>query len=224
MGSRDNYPPAECWGACLLALSQAEAGNLSDALAAAEHGVASAASGFDRLMADLALGMVLVAADDPAKGLSRLSDAPWRTERIGAFYFAYAGDAAYGRGLVRGGQIEEGTAWLEDGMRWFDTLGNRRGKCLSMLGLLEAAAKTGDAAQARLWVERTTNEAARAGMRGVQAEAHLIAADVSEQIGDLATAMAENAATQALVQPLGWLALEQRVNAQARRLESKKRS
>lgn len=223
MGSRDNYPPAECWGACLLALSQAEAGNLKDAFAAAEHGVASAASGFDRLMADLALGMVLVAADDPSPGLARLSNAPWRTERIGAFYFAYAGDAAYGRGLVRGGQLEEGTAWLREGMRWFDTLGNRRGKCLSMLGLLEAAAKTGDATQARLWFERTTNEAARAGMRGVQAEAHLIVADVYEQIGDLDVAMAENAAAKVLVQPLGWLALEQRLNAQARRLATKKR-
>ncbi|MEW9922293.1 AAA family ATPase [Marimonas sp. MJW-29] len=223
MGSRDNYPPAECWGACLLALSQAEAGNLKDAFAAAEHGVASAASGFDRLMADLALGMVLVAADDPSPGLARLSNAPWRTERIGAFYFAYAGDAAYGRGLVRGGQLEEGTAWLREGMRWFDTLGNRRGKCLSMLGLLEAAAKTGDATQARLWFERTTNEAARAGMRGVQAEAHLIVADVYERIGDLDVAMAENSAAKVLVQPLGWLALEQRLNAQARRLATKKR-
>lgn len=224
MGSKDNYPPAECWGACLLALSQAQAGNMNDAHAAAEHGEASAASGFDRLMADLALGMVLVAADDPVPGLARLSAAPWRTERIGAFYFAYAGDAAYGRGLVRNGRIEEGTSWLHEGMRWFDALGNRRGKCLSMLGLLEAAAKIGDAAEARLWFEQTTIEAANAGMRGVEAEAGLIAASVSEKIGDIDAAMAENARAQLLVKPLGWLALEQRLNAQARRLDAKKRS
>ncbi|MFC6636957.1 hypothetical protein [Sulfitobacter sediminilitoris] len=92
-----------------------------------------------------------------------------------------------------------------------------------MLGLLEAAAKTGDATQARLWFELTTNEAARAAMRGVQAEAHLIVADVYEQIGDFDVAMAENAAGKVLVQPLGWLALEQRLNAQARRLATKMR-
>jgi hypothetical protein len=222
MGSRDSYPPAECWGACLMALSQAAAGNHSEAVVAAKQGVAAAASGFDRLMADLALGMTLIAADEPAQGVARLSTAPWRTERIGAFYFAYAGDAAYGRGLVRAGRVEEGTAWLRDGVRWFDASGNRRGKCLAMLGMLEAASEAGDVKEARFLHEQIGDEAARVGMQGVQAEAHAIAADLAEGAGDLDAAVATNAAARAIAERLGWLALEQRVNWQARRLEARR--
>lgn len=222
MGRRDSYPPAECWGACLMALSQVAAGNRSEALAAAQQGLDAAASGFDRLMADLALGMTLVAADDPEQGVARLSTAPWRTERIGAFYFAYAGDTAYGRGLVRAGRVDEGITWLRDGVRWFEASGHRRAKCFAMLGMLEAAFEIGDAKEAQFWYERIVGEAASAGMDGTQAEAHAIAADLAERAGDLDAAIARNAAARAIAEPLGWLALEQQLNGQARRLEARR--
>jgi tetratricopeptide (TPR) repeat protein len=207
-----------------MALCQVRVGNNTEAMKAAEHGVAAAASGFDRLMADLALGMTLMEVGDLAKGLERMSSAPWRSDRIGAFYFAYAGDAAYGRGLVRAGRIDEATSWLSDGVTLFEASGNRRGKCLAMLGLLEAAAAAEDAAEAKLWLNQIHDEAEHVGMRGVQAEAWAIAADLSERSEDLDAAIDRNTSARAIAGQLGWLALEQRLNAQARTLNAKLRS
>ena len=54
-------------------------------------------------MADLALGLTLVANGRTWDGLALLEKAPWRTDRIGALYFAYAGDVAFGRALAAAG-------------------------------------------------------------------------------------------------------------------------
>jgi hypothetical protein len=91
-----------------------------------------------------------------------------------------------------------------------------------MLGMLEAASKAGDIQEARLWHERIGDEAARVGMQGLQAEAHAIAADLAERVGDLDSAVATNAAARVIAEPLGWLALEQQLNGQARRLEARR--
>lgn len=143
-GERGNYPPAVCWGACMEAHGEAQAGNAAEAEQAARAGRDAAASGFDRLMADLALGMTLVAIGRTTEGLALLETVPWRTERIGALYFAYAGDVAYGGALAAAGRIEEALDWLRSGIVWSERVGNRRAACMAAMELARILIDTAD--------------------------------------------------------------------------------
>ena len=82
-----------------------------------------------------------------------MEKAPWRTDRIGALYFAYAGDVAFGRALAAAGRVQEGLDWLRDGTAWFDGIGNRRAACMAALEL------------ARILVENAGKPGPRTGIR-----------------------------------------------------------
>lgn len=237
-GQHSGYPPAECWGACLEADSQAKVGNKREAEQAARAGCEAAACPFDRLMADLALGMTLVAVGRSEEALTFLGAAPWRTERIGALYFAYAGDVAYGRALAASGQVREGCDWLRGGMDWFGRLGNRRAACMAAYALAEvltesAARAGGDGARWRLarmfrrasdpreeaegCLEHALTAAGELDMQAVRVEALMLRARLCEWRGDSTAARAALSEAQVLAGNLGWLLLEQRVNAEIRR-------
>lgn len=219
-GNRDSYPPAECWGACLLAVSHAAAGNTIEAFQFARVGTESAASGFDRLMSQLALGMTHVALGEPEKGLERLSKAPWRSEQIGAFYFAYAGDAAYGTAMIHTGKPDEGVDWLEAGIRHFEERGNFRAACISRLELLKYMADSRQVSNARRVLQEIQNTSINWAMDGLLAEAMGIGAEM-----ELCTGHPEKGRQLLeygiqLCTPLGWLALEQRLNQTSLRIKN----
>lgn len=220
IGDHDNYPPAECWGACLLAVSHAAAGNSSEAFHFSKAGMESAASGFDGLMSELALGMTFVALGEPEQGLERLAKAPWRSEQIGAFYFAYAGDAAYGSALIQTGQPEKGVKWLETGISYFEERGNFRAACISRLELLKYTAKSGQLSDARRILQEIQESAVHLEMDGLRSEAMGLVAEMELRAKHLEKALRLIELGLQVCVPLGWLALEQRLNQTALRINN----
>lgn len=232
-GARSGYPPAACWGACMLADSEMRAGNSEQARRHAEDGKRAAACHFDRLMAELSWGSVLLGGGDSGAALQVLDQMPFRSERIGALFFGYASDAAYGRALIEEGRTAEGLAWLTEGQAHFADQGNERAALLCGLERARALVRENGLREDRrrgfglLFGRRaqttpqTLDELLRnlvergkaAGMRGLAVEALLIAA---ERCGPVSEAEALLAEAQDLVKGLGWLALEQRVAAAPR--------
>jgi class 3 adenylate cyclase/tetratricopeptide (TPR) repeat protein len=241
-GERTGYPPALCWGACMRADAEARAGNLVEAERAARVGQAAAACEFDRLMAELALGMTLAAVGRTEAGLELLARAPWRTDRIGALYFGYAGDIAYGRALCEAGELERGLAWLRDGVEHFERIGNQRAACMAALELARiGSGQSADPAQGGLfrrglrsllkprrdirlemreWLAHVLVRGEPLEMCGARAEAHLLLAGLAERDEGVAAAQYHLDEARALARPLGWLSLEQQINAEIRRLET----
>jgi len=239
-GEHSSYPPAVCWGACLEADGHAKAGNADEAQQAARAGREAAACRFDHLMAELALGMTLVTTGRTEDGLALLKKAPWRTDRIGALYFAYAGDAAFGRALAAAGQVKEGLDWLRDGIAWFERMGNRRAVCMAALELarilIEEASHPGPREglrlrlralfagvadpleEARICLDRVLAARPDLSMHDACAEALVLRARLAERGRDLAAARAALAEAHALAASLEWLPLEQRINTEIRRL------
>jgi tetratricopeptide (TPR) repeat protein len=239
-GEQSNYPPAACWGACLEADGHAKAGNADEAEQAARAGRKAAACRFDLLMAELALGMTLVAIGRTEDGLALLKAAPWRTDRIGALYFAYAGDVAYGRALAAAGQVQEGLDWLRDGIAWFERIGNRRAACMAALELARIliedanhpgprkglrlrlhaliAGATEPFDEARICLDRVLAASQDLSMHDACAEALMLRARLAERDKDLAAARAALAEAHPLAASLEWLPLEQRINSEIRRL------
>jgi len=239
-GEHSNYPPAVCWGACLEADGHAKAGNVAEAEQAARAGREAAACGFDLLMADLALGMTLVTTGRTEDGLALLNKAPWRTDRIGALYFAYAGDVAFGRALAAAGQVKEGLDWLRDGVEWFERIGNRRAACMAALELARILIEDTDQPgpreglrlrlrtlfagaaspvdEARICLDRVLAAKQALSMHDACAEALMLRARLAERDKDLAAARAALAEAHALAASLEWLPLEQRINTEIRRL------
>ncbi|WP_162798292.1 AAA family ATPase [Sulfitobacter sp. SK011] len=220
IGDYDTYPPAECWGACLLAVSHAAARNSNKALHFARAGMESAASGFDRLMSELALGMTHVALGEPEQGLERLSKAPWRSEQIGGFYFAYAGDAAYGTALIQTGRSEEGAKWLEKGITYFEERGNFRAASISRLELLKYNITSRKFLDARRIFQEIQDSAINLEMDGLRSEAIGLVADMEFRAKNLDTANQLIEQAIQICTPLGWLALEQRLNQTALRIKN----
>ncbi len=232
-GTRSGYPPAACWGACMLADSEMRAGNLEQARRHAEDGRNAAACSFDRLMAELSWGSVLLGAGDSAAALEVLGRMPFRSERIGALFFGYACDAAYGRALIDEGRTAEGLAWLAEGQAHFAQQGNERAALLCGLERARAlGGKTGGREERRWGFGRFFGRRGEAsaegldellkglvergkaiGMRALTVEALLMSA---ERLGPGGAADALLADAQDMAKGLGWLALEQRVAAAAR--------
>ncbi|WP_455374060.1 ATP-binding protein [Limibacillus halophilus] len=237
-GEESAYPPAACWGPCLLADSDARIGNLEEALASCEAARAAAACPFDDMMAELSLGMTLAAAGRRGEGLAILSKAPWRSDRIGALFFAYAGDAAYGRALAEEGRSDEALKWLKDGIAYFEESGNGRAVCLLRLELLRALlAVEGGATPAEVgfWARlrgrekkeseslETLSLALETGardldMRGVLAEALLLRARHARAQGDREASKRALEEAAGIAASLDWLRLEQAMNAEWRSL------
>jgi tetratricopeptide (TPR) repeat protein len=242
-GEHSSYPPAVCWGACLEADGHAKAGNADEAEQAARAGREVAACRFDHLMADLALGMTLVTIGRTEDGLALLKKAPWRTDRIGALYFAYAGDVAFGRALAAAGQVKEGLDWLRDGIVWFERIGNRRAACMAALELARIliedanhpgprkglrlrlraliAGATSPFDEARVCLDQVLAARQDLSMHDACAEALMLRARLAERDQDLATARAALTEAHALAASLEWLPLEQRINTEIRRLGAK---
>ncbi len=219
LGDHDNYPPAECWGACLLAVSHAAAGNSMEAFQFARTGMEVAASGFDRLMSELALGMTHVALGEPAQGLEHLAKAPWRSEQIGAFYFAYAGDASYGTALIQTGRTTEGVKWLQAGITYFEDRGNIRAACISRLELLKYLATSAPASESRRVLQEIQDNATGLAMDGLCAEAMGIGSEIEVRAGRPEKALQLIKDGTKICAPLGWLALEQRLNQASQRIK-----
>lgn len=240
-GESSNYPPAICWGACMEGYCQAKAGNAFEAERAADAGRDAAACPFDHLMADLALGMTLVTVGRFEAGLALLKTAPWRTDEIGALYFAYAGDVTYGGALAAVGRVEEARDWLREGIAWFEHVGNRRAACMAALELarilIDAAEHTGSPfsglgsrlrtffnratdpyAEARVCLDQVRSTGAALAMQSACAEAMMLQARLAARDSDHAAARGMLAEAHALVAPLGWPALERQINAEIRRL------
>jgi tetratricopeptide (TPR) repeat protein len=239
-GEQSSYPPAVCWGACLEADGHAKAGNAVEAERAARAGLEVAASRFDLLMAELSLGMTLVTIGRTEDGLALLKKAPWRTDRIGALYFAYAGDVAFGRALAAAGQVKEGLDWLRGGIEWFERIGNRRAACMTTLELARIliedtdhngpregfrlrlrtlfAGATSLIDEARACLDRVLAARQTLSMHGASAEALMLRARLAERDKDFAASRDALAEAHALAASLEWLPLEQRINAEIRRL------
>jgi len=239
-GEQSNYPPAVCWGACLEADGHAKAGNAIEAERAAHAGQEAAACRFDHLMAELSFGMALVALGRIEEGLPLLSKAPWRTDRIGSLYFAYAGDVAYGKALVAAGQVKEGVTWLRDGIAWFERVGNHRAVGMASLELarilIEGANQPGAGGgiwhrvhrllsgernlynEARLCLDRVIAQRQKLTTHGTCVEALVLRAKLAEIEGDLSSARAALAEAQGLSAALGWLPFDQLVNSEIRRV------
>jgi hypothetical protein len=239
-GEHSSYPPAVCWGACLEADGHAKAGNADEAEQAARAGRKAAACRFDRLMAELALGMTLITTGRTEDGLALLEGAPWRTDRIGALYFAYAGDVAFGRALAAAGRVKEGLDWLRDGIAWFERIGNSRAACMAALELARIliedtdhpgqsegfqrrlralfAGATSPVDEARTCLERVLAAKQTLSMHDACAEALMLRARLAERDKNLTTARAALAEAHALAASLEWLPLEQRINTEIRRL------
>ncbi len=239
-GEHSSYPPAVCWGACLEADGHAKAGNADEAEQAARAGREAAACRFDHLMAELALGMTLVTSGRAEDGLALLKKAPWRTDRIGALYFAYAGDVFFGRALAAAGQVKEGLDWLRDGIVWFERIGNRRAACMAALelariliedtdhpghreglrlrlrALIAGAANPFD--EARICLDRVLAARQDLSMHDACAEALMLRARLAERDNNFAAARAALAEAHELAASLDWLPLEQRINTEIRRL------
>ena len=190
-GVRSGYPPATCWGYCILADSEMHAGNLREAEEAALAGRAAAACNFDHLVADLCLGMILCGVGKRDQGLEILSRAPWRSERIGSFLFAYTADIAYGRALMEDGRRDEGREWLRQG--------RNEGR---ISGLLDYLRDNAPGLDMRGWLARALLLEARRALKAGNREA---AARHIQQAADAAG-------------NLGWLSLEQAVNGVKRHL------
>jgi hypothetical protein len=174
------------------------------------------------------------------EGLPLLSKAPWRTDRIGALYFAYAGDVAYGRALAAAGQVKEGVNWLRDGIAWFERVGNHRAVGMAALELarilIEDSNQSGAHGgirqrvhrllsgarnpydEARLCLDRVIAQKQKLTMHGSCAEALVLQAKLAELEGDLSSARAALAEAQGLTAALGWLPLDQLVNSEIRRI------
>jgi class 3 adenylate cyclase len=241
-GRSSAYPPAACWGSCLLADSEARIGNAAEALKACAEGREAAACGFDDMMARLSQGMTLCAVGQRQEGLALLREAPWRSDRIGALFFAYAGDAAYGRALAEEGEVERARAWLKEGVAHFEESGNRRAACFARLELLRAGLldgaeeKRGERGFWGRWrgarqerppafeqvferlFEDLRREAAALDMRGLLVEAQLLHARHARRQGDNAAAAAALEEAGKTVAGLDWLRLEQTINAERRAL------
>ena len=222
---------------------QAKAGNATEAERAARAGRDAAACQFDRLMADLALGMTLTAIGRIEEGLALLKAAPWRTEQIGALYFAYAGDVAYGGALAAAGRIKEALDWLRGGIAWFGRVGNRRAACMAALELarilIDAADRTHPPGaglgsrlrtlfnraaepyeEAQACLDQVLSSGEALAMQSARAEAMMLQARLAERDNDLARARIVLSEAQALAAPLDWLPLEQQINAEIRRLST----
>ena len=240
-GVRSGYPPATCWGYCILADSEMHAGNLREAEEAALAGRAAAACNFDHLVADLCLGMILCGVGKRDQGLEILSRAPWRSERIGSFLFAYTADIAYGRALMEDGRRDEGREWLRQGRQHFESMGNRSAACLAALALAEAEdALEGDDSGnsgggrrllSRLFGKAGGNEGRISGlldylrdnapgldMRGWLARALLLEARRALKAGNREAAARHIQQAADAAGNLGWLSLEQAVNGVKRHL------
>ncbi|MFA3920938.1 ATP-binding protein [Ruegeria hyattellae] len=240
LGDHNNYPPAVCWGACLESDGHAKHGNASEAESAARAGRDAAACRFDHLMAELSFGMALVASGRTNEGILVLEKAPWRTEKIGALYFAYAGDVAYGKALVASGKVKEGTNWLRDGITWFEQVGNDRAVALASLELARILLKDTSASRARSgfgqrvqeWLsgaqnpydearhclDRVISEKKRLNTLGYCADALVLRAKLDDLAGDCSSARTALAEAKKISSELGWVSLDQLVNREVRRV------
>ncbi|MEM9839309.1 MAG: AAA family ATPase [Pseudomonadota bacterium] len=215
-GAETGYPPAICWGGCLAAYIEALHGNSSKALRHCEAAENAAQCAFDRLVVQLARAVVLERSGDSQAALDLLERVGRRVTEVGAFYLGHISIVARGRALRSIGKCEEAVNELSYVVSRFDQWGHAKGKAAAMFALAEACADLDEASAKATGLLEEAAEIARVfGMRGLLAEVYLSSAIKHRTRGDQAAAARLIEEAQAAARGLGWLSLEQKINAAA---------
>jgi class 3 adenylate cyclase/tetratricopeptide (TPR) repeat protein len=202
LGQRTGYPPALCWGNCMLAYSQTSEHHYDEAMDCVDLALQHAQCGFDRIMSDATRGILLVARGDTSQAIAYTGRAQRLGDEMGSLFFAFASEVSHGRALAALGQRDEAIAWLRDSLTFYTSTGNRRAAAQAALdlGIL-------DAAKAPDHLDRAIRLAGETGMDGVLAQAHLRLAEIAA----LEEKAKHLAAAEAAAAPLGWAALSARI-------------
>jgi hypothetical protein len=168
------------------------------------------------LAVDLCRGIVLQESGSAGEALEILERA-WRGDQsVGSLFFGYASVAARGRALAGLGRAQEGARMLRAEVDRFHRIGNLRAAAMAMAALGEILGQDmGGRGEADGALQGATDLASLMGMRGLRAHTLAVRGLMARAAGldDLADSLFVEAKKTAA--GLGWLVLEQRINAAA---------
>lgn len=212
IGDDTGYPPALSWGHCMLAYTDASSGNLKEALHSCRIARETAECAFDRLASDLCKALCLQEHGD-AEGANAVLERVGRpVSDVGSFYFGYASNIARANSMAKLGRLDAAKSLLNRLIDRYGEAGNHRACAMALAALGEVLLEV-DPGQADKLLSKATNLAEQFLMRGLQAK-------VLARRGALARLAGEERRSQMFfeesarcAEPLGWLALEQQINA-----------
>lgn len=220
-GNETGYPPAHAWGHCMAAYIEALSGNVNEALHHCDLAGQMAGCAFDRLAVDLCRGVSLQECGQASEALDEFEKAGRRVHSVGSFFFGYASIVSKGRALAALGQIEESKKVLSEAAERFQNAGHHRASAMAKIALGEIL--SGDAettVQAEETLKSAIDIAVRMGMSGLGARGIATRGLLARAAGQEKVSQSFFNEAKKMAAPLGWLALEQHVNAAAAGLQN----
>ena len=215
-GEETGYPPANCWGRCMAAHAEALSGNPDEALRHCELAAGAAECAFDRLAVDFCRGMILQESGSARDALETLEQA-WRSDHsVGSFFFGYATVPARGRALAKLGRAQESSTLFREAAERFRRIGHIRAAAMTMAAYGETLGQDMERAEeADAALRDAIDLASQTGMQGLLARSLAVRGVMARAAGQDGEANALFTEAKQIVSGLGWLALEQRINAAA---------
>jgi len=215
-GDETGYPPANCWGRCMAGYSEALSGNADEALWYCDEASNSAECAYDHLAVDLCRGVVLEESGRNALALEIFEQSKSADHSVGSFYFGYTSIVSHGRSLAAVGHMDKSEAFLRSATDHFHYSGHKRATAMSMAALGEVLvrdrARTPEAGKV---MHAAAALAAEMGMQGLRARILVARGLIARTSGRMEESEKLFADAKTTAAPLGWLALEQYINAAA---------
>jgi tetratricopeptide (TPR) repeat protein len=203
-GTRTGYPPALCWGSCMLAHALICEDKLETAQSIVDFAQQNAQCRNDLLLTDSTRGVLLAAQGEPEGASEYLGHSMRLGDEVGSLYFAYFGDVVYGRVLAAQGRHRDALSWLTEGLAFFRENGHRRAEAMAALALGEL-----DQERAPDYLKQSIALAKETGMQGIVGQAHLRLSQFAPPDDSASHVLA----AQEAVAPLGWERLKRAVGA-----------
>jgi class 3 adenylate cyclase/tetratricopeptide (TPR) repeat protein len=214
-GETTGYPPALCWGSCMMAYVEALTGNRDSALEHCQMASSTAECAFDRLAADLCQALVYQVCGQPKKADEKFTSIGRSVRNVGSFFFGYASNIARGKVLCELGKTDEGIKLLTQLADEYYESGNTRAAAMAMTALGQIHANVGNNAEAITWLDRAIELSEECQSEGLIAEALVEKAKLARLANKQEEADILFGRAKKISSNLGWLALQQRVNQAA---------
>lgn len=213
---RSHYPPAKCWGNCMMAYTEILNRNLADSLEHCEAAKAASECAFDRLASDLCLATCYQIGGHDTEANSIFSGIGRPFRDVGSFFFGYASNISNAKARFMTGDQDEALGLLSELCEYYELAGNPRAAAMAMseLGALWLD-HAGTENKASELLQRAEALASDYGMHEVLARTIMARARIAAMAGDQNAAESMASKACSIVKELGWLTLEQSINAAA---------
>ena len=196
----------------MLAFTEASSGNLREAMESCRVAREAAECAFDRLASDLCKGLCLQECGDAEGAAEEFEKVGRPVSEVGSFYFGYASNIARARSMANTGRFDASSDLLTQLIANYRDAGHFRATAMAMATLGEMLTDS-DPKRADELLSEAIILSKRFAMYGLRAKALAHRGALARRTGEVERSNVLFDESSKCVGPLGWLVLEQQINA-----------